>query len=350
MAGVRVAVKDNICLAGIPMLNGTEMLEGFVPREDATVVMRLLDAGAEIVGKTAVPAFCFDGGSVTGYPKPEPENPYDAARLPGASSSGSAVVVALGRGRYGARRRPGRFGADAGVVERDRRPQADVGAGAVHGRVPDRADAGSPRADVPQRARLRPHARGDRRAGRARSAPGRRGDAALLLELLERGAEGLRVGILTEGFGWPDASEPDVDEAVRAAAQTFESLGATVGEVSVPIHRDGLAIWTAIAAEGATELMIKGNGMGTNWRGHYTTDLSDFVGKARAGRSRDFSPTVKLTILVGEYMAQRYDRHYYAKGQNLSRLASARYNAALVGVRRARDADDRDEGAATPGR
>ena len=59
--------------------------------------------------------------------------------------------------------------------------------------------------------------------------------------------------------------------------------------------------------------MIKGNGMGTNWRGHYTTDLSDFVGKARAGRSRDFSPTVKLTILVGEYMAQRYDRHYYAK-------------------------------------
>ena len=96
LAGVRVAVKDNICLAGIPMLNGTEMLEGFVPREDATVVMRLLDAGAEIVGKTAVPAFCFDGGSVTGYPKPEPENPYDAARLPGASSSGSAVVVALG--------------------------------------------------------------------------------------------------------------------------------------------------------------------------------------------------------------------------------------------------------------
>ena len=62
MAGVRVGVKDNICLAGIPMLNGTEMLEGFVPREDATVVMRLLDAGAEIVGKTAVPAFCFDGG------------------------------------------------------------------------------------------------------------------------------------------------------------------------------------------------------------------------------------------------------------------------------------------------
>ena len=69
--------------------------------------------------------------------------------------------------------------------------------------------------------------------------------------------------------------------------------------------------------------MVKGNGMGTNWRGHYTTDLSDFYGKARTSRARDFSPTVKLTMLVGEYMAQRYDRHYYAKGQNLSRLARA---------------------------
>jgi amidase len=147
---------------------------------------------------------------------------------------------------------------------------------------------------------------------------------------LDRGADDLRVGILSEGFGWPDASEADVDEAVRAAAQSFTDLGATVTEISVPMHRDGLAIWTAIAAEGATELMVKGNGMGTNWRGHYTTDLSDFYGKARTARARDFSPTVKLTILVGEYMAQRYTRHHYAKGQNLSRLLRTQYDAALA--------------------
>jgi amidase len=151
------------------------------------------------------------------------------------------------------------------------------------------------------------------------------------VEELERGVEGLRVGILSEGFGWPGASEADVDEAVRAAARSFGELGASVSEVSVPMHRDGLAIWTAIAAEGATEVMIKGNGMGTNWRGHYTTDLSDFYGKARASRARDYSPTVKLTMLVGEYMAQRYDRHYYAKGQNLSRLLRDHYDAALEG-------------------
>ena len=64
-------------------------------------------------------------------------------------------------------------------------------------------------------------------------------------------------------------------------------------------------------------------------QGHYTTDLSDFFGGARRSAPQDFSPTVKLTMLVGEYMAQRYDRHYYAKGQNLSRRLRAAYDAAL---------------------
>jgi len=328
LSGVRVAIKDNICVAGVPMLNGTEMLEGFVPREDATVVTRLLDAGAEIIGKTAVPAYCFDGGSVTGYPTPEPENPYDPARLPGASSSGSAVVVALGEADMA-------IGGDqGGSVRMPASWSGIVGHKPTWGLVPYTGafpieltldHLGPMCRTVRDCARMLAVIAGpdghDPRQGGVTVQP--------YVELLAESVEGLRVGILTEGFGWPEASEPDVDEAVRAAAHTFESLGATVGEVSVPIHRDGLAIWTAIAAEGSNELMIKGNGMGTNWRGHYTTDLSDFYGKARAARARDYSPTVKVTMLVGEYMAQRYDRHYYAKGQNFSRVAGARYDAAL---------------------
>lgn len=96
LAGRTVALKDNIALAGIPMMNGSPVMEGFVPREDATVVTRLLDAGAHIIGKTAVPAFCFDGGGCTGYPEPQPVNPHDHDRLAGASSNGSAVVVTNG--------------------------------------------------------------------------------------------------------------------------------------------------------------------------------------------------------------------------------------------------------------
>ena len=91
LAGRTVGVKDNVCVAGMPLLNGSPIMEGYVPREDATVVTRLLDAGAEIVGKTAVPAFCFDGGGLTGYPDPQPTNPHDAAYLCGSSSNGSAA-------------------------------------------------------------------------------------------------------------------------------------------------------------------------------------------------------------------------------------------------------------------
>jgi amidase len=329
LAGVRVAIKDNVCLAGIPMLNGTEMLEGFVPREDATVVTRLLDAGAHIVGKTAVPAYCFDGGSVTGYPKPEPLNPYDPARLPGGSSSGSAVVVALGEADMA-------IGGDqGGSIRLPASWSGIVGHKPTWGLVPYTGafpieltldHLGPMCRSVRDCARMLEVLAGpddlDPRQNGARSQD--------YVEELDRGPEGLRIGILVEGFDWPSVSETDVDEAVRTAAHTFEAMGAMVGEVSVPIHRDGQAIWSAIAAEGATELMIKGNGMGTNWRGHYTTDLSDFYAKARVSRGRDYSPTVKLTMLVGEYMAQRYDRHYYAKGQNLSRMVRTKYDEALA--------------------
>ena len=85
-----------MCVAGVPMLNGSPIMEGYVPREDATVVTRLLDAGVEIVGKAAVPAFCFDGGGLTGYPDPQPVNPHDPAYLAGSSSNGSAVVLVNG--------------------------------------------------------------------------------------------------------------------------------------------------------------------------------------------------------------------------------------------------------------
>ena len=78
------------------MLNGSPIMEGYVPREDATVVTRLLDAGAQIVGKTAVPAFCFDGGGLTGHPEPQPTNPHNPAYMCGSSSNGSAAVVVTG--------------------------------------------------------------------------------------------------------------------------------------------------------------------------------------------------------------------------------------------------------------
>src|SRR5205085_458530 len=105
-------------------------------------------------------------------------------------------------------------------------------------------------------------------------------------------ARELRLGIVEEGFGWPGASEADVDAAVREAAHAFERLGATVTSLSLPLHRHGVDIWTAIGIEGATMLMVQGNSMGTNWKGHYATDLLDVYARGRLTRADDLSETV----------------------------------------------------------
>jgi amidase len=143
-------------------------------------------------------------------------------------------------------------------------------------------------------------------------------------------ARGLRVGIVREGFGWPGASEPDVDRLVREAGQRLSQAGATVTDVSVPLHRDGIHIWNAIAVEGATMLMVAGNSMGTNWKGHYTTSLLDFYGRSRRVRANDLSETVKLVILLGQYMQDNYQGRYYAKAQNLARVLRAAYDEAFT--------------------
>src|SRR5438094_767203 len=144
-------------------------------------------------------------------------------------------------------------------------------------------------------------------------------------------ARGVRIGIVKEGFGWPN-SEPDVDKMVRDAGARLTRAGAAVTEVSVPLHRDGIHIWNAIAVEGATMLMVAGNSMGTNWKGHYTTSLLDFYGRSPRARRTDLSETVKLVILLGQYMQDNYHGRYYAKAQNLARVLRAAYDEALGSV------------------
>jgi amidase len=328
LTGKRVGIKDNGCVAGIPMLNGSPIMEGYVPREDATVVTRLLDAGAEIVGKTAVPAFCFDGGGLTGHPEPQPTNPHDAAYLCGSSSNGSAAVVVTGEADMA-------LGGDqGGSIRLPASWSGCVGHKPTYGLVPYTGifpieltiDHTGPMArSVADCALMLEAIAGedglDPRQNGVRVEP--------YVEGLERGADGLRVGVLAEGFELPGMSEPDVDAAVRDAAETLAGAGATVEEVSVPMHRDGLAIWNGIAMEGATDLMVRGDAFGTNHKGHYTTDLVDFYGRARRARGRDYSVTVKLTVLLGPYLSETYNHHYYAKAQNLGRRLRAAYGEAL---------------------
>ena len=99
LAGKRVAVKDNICVAGVPMMNGSRVLEGYVPEVDATVVTRILDAGGVIAGKAACEDLCFSAGSHTCATGPI-RNPHNPEHSTGGSSGGSAALVAAGEVRW----------------------------------------------------------------------------------------------------------------------------------------------------------------------------------------------------------------------------------------------------------
>jgi amidase len=307
------------------MMNGASTLEGYVPDIDATVVTRILDAGGTIVGKAHCEYFCFSGGSHTNAAGPV-HNPRRMGFSAGGSSSGSAALVAagevdmaLGGDQGGSIRIPSSF---CGIY----------GMKPTHGLVPYTGimpieltldHTGPMTATVADNALLLEVIAGPDGLDPRQYAP----RTARYTQALGQGVDGLKIAVVQEGFGHAN-SEPAVDAAVKRATAQFEKLGAKVEEISVPMHAAGPAIWTPIALEGATELMMKGNGMGTNWRGLYVTSLLD----AHAGwrhRADELSDTLKISMLLGHYFTKHYRGHYYAKAQNLSRKLRAAYDAAL---------------------
>jgi amidase len=326
LAGKTIALKDNICLAGVPMMNGASTLRGYVPDLDATVVTRILDAGGTIAGKVHCEYFCFSGGSHTGAAGPV-HNPHRMGFSAGGSSSGSAVVVALGEVDMA-------LGGDQGGSIRIPSSFCGVcGMKPTHGLVPYTGimpieltldHTGPMTRTVADNALLLEVLAGPDGLDPRQYAP----RTAEYTQALGQGVKGLKIGVVKEGFGYPH-SEQEVDAKVRKGAQLLGKLGATVEEISIPLHRAGPAIWTPIALEGATELMMKGNGMGTNWRGLFVTSLLDAHAAWRQ-RADELSDTLKISMLLGHYFTKHYRGHFYAKAQNLSRKLRAAYDAELA--------------------
>jgi amidase len=329
LAGKRVAIKDNVCVAGVPMMNGSSTLEGYTPEVDATIVTRILDAGGEIVGKAVCEDLCFSGSSFTSKTGPV-RNPHDPTRSAGGSSSGSAALVAAGECDMA-------IGGDQGGSIRI--PSSWCGTYGLkpsYGLVPYTGvfpieltldHTGPIAATVSDVALLLEAIAGpdglDPRQREVQVTP--------YTPALSGNVQGLRIGVVEEGFGWPN-SEKDVDDAVRDAAQRLASLGAQVSTISIPLHRDGMHIWNAIAIEGATMLMVRGNSMGTNWKGQYGVSLLDAYARGRLTRADDLSETVKLVVLLGQYLQDSYHGRYYAKAQNLARTLVQAYDEALKTV------------------
>ena len=326
LAGKTVALKDNICLAGVPMMNGASTLEGYVPDIDATIVTRILDAGGTIIGKTHCEYFCFSGGSHTNATGAV-HNPHKMGYSAGGSSSGSGVVVATGEADMA-------IGGDQGGSIRMPSCWCGIyGMKGTHGLVPYTGvmpieitldHTGPMTSTVRDNALLLEVLAGEDGLDPRQYSP----KIAKYTEALDAGVRGLRIGVVKEGFGHAN-SEREVDAKVMAGAQLFKKLGAIVEDISVPMHALGPAIWLPIAAEGATEFMMKGNGMGTNWRGLYATTLLD-AHSAWKHRADELSDSLKITMLLGQYFTKHYRGHFYAKAQNLSRKLRAAYNEALA--------------------
>jgi amidase len=143
--------------------------------------------------------------------------------------------------------------------------------------------------------------------------------------------KGLRIGVVAEGFGFPGLSQPAVDETVRAAIGTLAEAGAAVSQVSIPWHRDAMAVWTVIATDGVVTQMVDGNGFGMNWPGRYDPDLIDHYARGRREHADDLPETVKATILAGRYAIDTYHGRYYAMARELARELATAYDAALAG-------------------
>lgn len=326
LKGKTVVLKDNIMLAGVPMMNGASTLEGYMPDVDATVVTRILDAGGTIVGKAHCESFCLSGGSHTSALGPV-HNPHRMGYSAGGSSSGSAVIVALGEADMA-------LGGDQGGSIRMPASFCGIyGMKATHGLVPYTGimpieitvdHTGPMTRTVADNALLLEVIAGpdgyDPRQYNVRTAP--------YTSLMTGGAAGLKIGVLTEGFLQGNA-EADVNAKVRAAAAHLASLGCTVGEVSIPMHLLGPALWTPIGTEGLTQTMMYGDGYGLSRPDLYVTSLMDFHRGWRT-RANELSETTKLFMMLGTYIRNQHGSRYYGKATNVTRRLTAAYDAALA--------------------
>ncbi len=323
--GWDVGIKDNVFVAGVEMTCGSQVLEGYAPNRDATVVTRLLEAGADIVGKTNMDDMAM---TTTGHSAFGPIlNPHDEGRLSGGSSGGSAVAVAtgdvdvaLGSDQGGSVRIPAAF---CGVV----------GHKPTYGLVPYTGCIGIEHAidhpgpigpDVETVARTLSAIAGSNE-GDTRShepVPTEQYEDALNGDVSD-----LSIGVLKEGFARSNA-EPEVLETTRDALDVLAERGATLEDVSVPMHTDARDIHSVCAAEGLLDAMM-GEGLGHGWKAWYSRSWVEMFGKIRRTQADDFPPTLKLLLLLGAYTNSEYHSQYYAQGMNLVVEMTERYDEVL---------------------
>jgi amidase len=144
---------------------------------------------------------------------------------------------------------------------------------------------------------------------------------------LGRGVKGLKIGVVKEGFQQPSA-EAAVNESVKAAAHRFAGLGATVEEISIPMHLVGPSVYLPIAIEGLTATMMFGDGYGLSRSDLYSTSLMNFH-RGWRHQADSMAETTKLYVMLGAYIGKQFGPRYYGKAINISRRLTAAYDKVL---------------------
>jgi aspartyl-tRNA(Asn)/glutamyl-tRNA(Gln) amidotransferase subunit A len=325
LAGVPVALKDNLCTRGIPTTCSSKILDGWKPPYTATVVERLAAAGALTVGKTNLDEFAM-GSSTENSAFGPTRNPYDLDRVPGGSSGGSAAAVAAGFA-------PLALGSDTGGSVRQ--PAAlcgVVGVKPTYGLV-SRYGLIAFASSLDQ---IGPFARTVEDAALLLdviSGPDRKDSTSLreappgAVERLDSGVEGLRIGVVSELAG-AEGISPDVVARTREAADALSAAGAKVDEVSVPAAIYGLSAYYLIAPAEASSNLARYDGVryGLRVEGGGGDDVTDMYLRTR---SAGFGAEVKRRIMLGTYaLSAGYYDAYYGKAQQVRTLIIRDFEAA----------------------
>ncbi|MEM9036459.1 MAG: Asp-tRNA(Asn)/Glu-tRNA(Gln) amidotransferase subunit GatA [Actinomycetota bacterium] len=320
LAGVPVALKDNLCTRGVPTTCSSRILEGWRPPYDATVVRRLRTAGGIDVGKTNLDEFAM-GSSTENSAFGPTRNPLDVERVPGGSSGGSAAAVAagfaplaLGTDTGGSIRQPAALCGLVGV-------KPTYGLVSRYGLIAFASSldqVGPLTHDVADAAAFLDVIAGpdDRDSTSVTEAQ------PAVSATLDRGVEGLRVGVLDE---ITSVATPDVRARVGAAAEALAAAGAKVGEVSVPASKQALTSYYLVAPAEASSNLARFDGVRYGLR----VDGADTAEMMVNTRTAGFGPEVKARIMLGTYaLSAGYYDAYYGRAQRLRVLLQQEFAVA----------------------
>ncbi len=324
--GIPVALKDNLVTRGVETTCASQILAGWVPPYDATVVGRLRRGGAVIVGKTNLDEFAM-GSSTENSGFGPTRNPWDTDRVPGGSSGGSAAVVAAGSAL-------GAYGSDTGGSVRQ--PAAlcgVVGTKPTYGMVSrygliafaSSLDQIGPfsRTVADNAALLEAVSGWD-----PYDATSIRHDVPAISRSLEAGVAGVRIGIVSDFMG--EGTDPEVAAAVRRVADQLSDAGADVREVSVPTVEMAISVYYLIAPAEASANLARFDGVRYGLRVDPGGTVEDMMA---ATRGQGFGPEVIRRILLGTYaLSAGYYDAFYGQAQRVRTLMRREFAAAYEGV------------------